>query len=49
MDAIHGHPWRQLVLGALLMALGMAIGFVLTPQAPDHVAIVGERLDLDRP
>jgi hypothetical protein len=48
MDAIHGHPWRQLVLAALLLALSMAIGTVLNPPAPDQVVTIGERPDLDR-
>jgi hypothetical protein len=48
MDAIHGHPWRQLVLAALLLALSMAIGAALNPPAPDQVVTMSERLDLDR-
>ena len=40
MDAIRGHPWRQLVLAALLLALGLTIGAVILPNDddPDQVA-----------
>jgi hypothetical protein len=41
MAALRGHPWRQLVLAALLMALSLTIGAVITPDDdPDQVAAV---------
>jgi hypothetical protein len=47
MDAIRGHPWRQLVLATLLMALSLTIGAVLVPDEddPQQIAAIAGTVD----
>jgi hypothetical protein len=46
MDAIRGHPWRQLVLAALLMALSLTIGALIMPDDDaDQVAAITGAMD----
>jgi len=42
MDAIRGHPWRQLVLAALLLGLSMAVATVLIPPDQDVLVASGD-------
>ena len=42
MRAIRGHPWRQVVLAALLLALSMAVATVLVPPDPSVVTAVAD-------
>ena len=47
-QAIRGHPWRQLVVAALLLGLSMAIGLAILPPDPDVdiVAAIGAAPDV---